>query len=125
MAFTYGTFPRPLGTRMDSEERAYPAGSLRQSRRYGTALCSDGKVRRVKLGVADSFFTIPAVCTIHGRTVHGIISDLPSSLRLAPDAPDNAGDILCFYPHGVHRNILPEWPATDYSWPAMWTEVTP
>jgi hypothetical protein len=74
--------------------------------------------------VADTFFSIPAVCKIKGKTVHGIVSSLPDSLRLAPDAPANASEILCFYPHGIHRHILPDWPETDYAWPAMWAPLT-
>jgi len=110
MSFTYGTFPRPMDTKMDPEEFAYPAGSLRQSRRYGKAICSDGVVRSVKLGIADTFFTVPARCTIKGKTVSGYVSDLPTDLRLAPDAPENAGEILAFYPSGKHKELLtPTW----------------
>lgn len=118
-SFTYGTFPRPLETRMDPEELAYPAGSLRQSRRYGKALCSDGVVRSVKLGIADTFSTVPARCTIKGKTVSGYISSLPSDFCRAPDAPENVREILAFYPLGKHKHLLaPTWadvsPSTKY-----------
>lgn len=109
--FTYHVAPRPLNTVIEPEEYAYPSGSLRQSRRFGRALCSDGKVRRVKLGVADTFFSVPAICKIKGKTVHGIISGLPTDLVLAKDAPKDVNEIIAFYPHGKHRNILPSWDA--------------
>ncbi len=113
-SFAYGTFPRPLGTSMDPEEYAYPAGSLRQSRRFGRVLCSDGTVRRVKLGVADTFFTIPAVLKIKDKTVHGAVSSLPHSVQIHPSAPDNANEILAFFPYGVNRHCLPEW--ASFTW---------
>lgn len=61
-------------TWVDPEEYAYPAGSLRQSRRRGRVLFPDGKIRAVKLGVADTFFTIPARASWNGRTVSGFVS---------------------------------------------------
>lgn len=61
-------------TWIDPEEFAYPAGSLRQSRRYGRARYPDGKVRRVKLGIPDTFFTIPARGRCGGRTLSGYVS---------------------------------------------------
>ena len=61
-------------TWLDPEEYAYPAGSLRQSRRYCGARCPDGKIRRVKVGVPDTFFSIPATARVSGRTVAGFVS---------------------------------------------------
>lgn len=47
-------------TWIDPEELAYPAGSLRQSRRKGKVRFPDGKLRIVTLGVPDTYSTIPA-----------------------------------------------------------------
>jgi hypothetical protein len=107
--FAHGEFARPLGTYLDAEEKAYPAGSLRQSRRHGRAVCSDGIVRRVKLGIADTYSTIPAICYIRGHRVHGYVSSLPTDLRLDKLAPTNSGEVIAFYPLGKHRDILPDW----------------
>lgn len=58
-------------TNIGPEEAAYPAGSLRQSRRYGRLLCADGRVRRAKIGIPDTYSTIPAIVRIRGKSVHG------------------------------------------------------
>lgn len=61
-------------TRIDPEELAYPAGSLRQSRRRGHVLFDDGIVRPVLLGIPDTFFTIPAAARISGKYAGGYVS---------------------------------------------------
>lgn len=43
----------------------------------GRALCEDGKVRAVRFprgGHADTFFSVPAVVTVKGKTVSGFVS---------------------------------------------------
>lgn len=57
-----------------AEELAYPAGSIRQSRRFGLVRCPDGKLRLCKLGIPDTFYTIPARMSIRGKTVAGFVS---------------------------------------------------
>ena len=55
-------------TYLEPEERAYPNGG--QTRR-GLAFYPDGVVRRVYVGIPDTYFTIPAHGIWHGRYVHG------------------------------------------------------
>lgn len=62
------------GTWIDKESMAYPKGSLRQSRRFGQVLFPDGKTRRVKLSIPDTYFTIPATCRVGKATVSGFVS---------------------------------------------------
>lgn len=65
-------------TWLDPEEYAYPAGSLRQSRRKFKAMMNAGvKGKDYVTGVAgipDTYSTIPARGKFHGRTVHGYLS---------------------------------------------------
>lgn len=79
-------------TWIDPEEYAYPAGSLRQSRRYCAARCPDGKIRRVKVGAPDTFFSIPATARVSGRTVAGFVS-----------VSDSTGDFT-FTPYTYRKN---------------------
>jgi hypothetical protein len=60
-------------TWIDPEEYAYPAGSIRQSRRKGKVLCADGRIRTATLGIPDTFFSIPARVYAHGKTVAGYV----------------------------------------------------
>lgn len=62
-----------LDTWLDSEDNAYPTGSLRQSRRKARALFPDGKVRSVIVGIADTMSTIPARASVRGKTVSGFV----------------------------------------------------
>ena len=59
------------GTWIDPEELAYPRGTLRHSRRRGRVRCADGRLRTIRLGVADSASTIPARGQAYGRTLSG------------------------------------------------------
>ena len=61
-------------TFLDPEEYAYPAGSLKASRRRFAARCEDGKVRRGICGIPDTYFAIPARLKAHGKTVSGYIA---------------------------------------------------
>lgn len=60
-------------TSLDPEEYAYPSGSLAQSRRYAHAICEDGKIRKIKISIADTYFSIPGRTTIDKKTVSGYI----------------------------------------------------
>lgn len=58
------------GTWIDAEELAYNV-PLKKSPRRGLARFPDGKLRMVRLGVPDTFFTIPARAS-DGR--HGYVT---------------------------------------------------
>lgn len=61
--FFGGGRPQRLGeTWIESESFAYtsPSGSVHGSERKGYVRFADGKLRIVKLGVPDTYFTIPA-----------------------------------------------------------------
>lgn len=58
-------------TWLEGEEFTYPSGGLHR-RCY--ALCPDNKLRVVKCGVADTFFSIPAYARIKGKRVKGFIT---------------------------------------------------
>lgn len=60
-------------TWIDDEELAYPRGSIRASRRRGVVRYLDGKLRKVTLGVPDTYFTIPARGKANGRTLSGYV----------------------------------------------------
>ena len=55
------------------EEAAYNV-PLAGSGRFGRVRFPDGKLRRVRLGVPDSFFSIPARVTLRGKTVSGFVT---------------------------------------------------
>ncbi len=61
-------------TFLDPEERTYPSGALRNSRRRFAAVCPDGVVRKGVCGIPDTFFSIPARIKAHGKTVTGFIT---------------------------------------------------
>jgi len=64
------------GTWLDGEELAYNtySGSAHGSGRRAKALCEDGKLRTFSVGVADTFFTCPAVGKINNKYAMGCIS---------------------------------------------------
>ena len=78
------------GTWIESEEVCYPDGA---PRRHGRAMCEDGKVRAIRAGIADTWFSIPARVKVHGKTVTGFVT-----------AHDVTG-ILCFYANRFHKNV--------------------
>ncbi len=61
----------PNGTWLEDEAFCYPRGG--QTRR-AYAVCEDGKLRLVKCGIADTFFSIPGSTKIDGKTVQGFLS---------------------------------------------------
>lgn len=60
-------------TKLDPEEYAYPAGSLRQSRRKCRAMFPDGVIRTVTVGIPDTYFSIPAFGRVAGKYVAGYV----------------------------------------------------
>ena len=59
--------PKP---RLEGEEFTYPSGGLHRRAR---ARCQDGKLRVVKAGIPDTYFSIPARARIKGKTVRGVL----------------------------------------------------
>jgi hypothetical protein len=59
-----------------SEELAYNtyAGGHSRSNRRGRVMFADGKIRTVTLGVADTFFSIPAHARVNGKYVSGFVT---------------------------------------------------
>jgi hypothetical protein len=67
-------------TYLDREELAYNS-PLARSPRLGMVRLASGDLRRVRLGVPDTFFTIPARARIKGRTVHGFVFAVDGDYR--------------------------------------------
>ena len=63
-------------TSLQSEELAYNtyAGGHSHSNRRARAICSDGKVRTITVGIPDTYFTIPGHTTINGKYTRGYVS---------------------------------------------------
>ena len=63
-------------TYIGPEERAYNtySGGHSRSGRKGRARYPDGQIRSVTLGVADTFFSIPAHGQVKGRYVSGCVT---------------------------------------------------
>ncbi len=59
-------------TWLQSEEHAYTYGGAQVRR--GRAIYPDGKVRAVRAGIPDTFFTVPAHGRIAGRYVSGYLT---------------------------------------------------
>lgn len=59
-------------TWIDPEERAYDR-PLAKSPRRGLVRCSDGRLRTARLGVPDTFFSIPARLSAMGKTITGFV----------------------------------------------------
>jgi len=61
---------------LEPEELAYssPTGSPSGSRRRAYALCEDGQYRTIRVGVADTYFSIPGFTTFHGHRVNGYVA---------------------------------------------------
>jgi len=70
-------------TWLQPEEAAHVGGMKRR----GAAMLPDGKVRRVYVGLPDSFFSAPAYTRVKGRYVRGFVMlDDDGVLRFHPDA---------------------------------------
>lgn len=79
-----------MQTFIGPEEHAYPAGSLRQSRRRFAAVCPDGKIRRGICGIGDTYSTTPAYLKVRGVTVTGHL--------------EMRDDTVCFYQNPAGKN---------------------
>ena len=55
------------------ESDSYPSGGINAGRR-GRVRFPDGKVRAVKLGIPDTFYTIPAHARVRGKFYAGYVS---------------------------------------------------
>ena len=66
----------PDGSWLEPEELAYTsyAGGPSGSRRRAYARSADGVYRVFKVGIPDTFFSIPAIGKIRGRYVSGYVS---------------------------------------------------
>ena len=62
-----------MKTHIDPENRAYDV-PLWRSLRKGTVIMPNGKIGTVRLGVPDTYFTIPAVGYVNGKRVRGFVS---------------------------------------------------
>jgi hypothetical protein len=91
-----------LNTMLDREEKAYPSGSLRDSRRKARALCPDGKVRACVVGLPDTFFSIPARMKANGKTVTGFVT--VETLEGFSTATAEDPHVVKFVPYKYRRN---------------------
>lgn len=69
------------GTWIEDEARCYPNGGMT---RLAYVTCPDGKKRVVRCGIPDTWFSVPAVARIAGRTVRGFVSDKDQCLVFTP-----------------------------------------
>lgn len=58
-------------TWLEPESLCYPSGGMLRRAR---ARCGDGKMRVVRCGIPDTFFSIPAAGKIRGEYVRGFVS---------------------------------------------------
>jgi hypothetical protein len=63
------------GTWLDPEERAYntSTGSASGSNRKCCALCVDDRVRTFRVGIPDTYFSIPAIGKVFGKYIKGYV----------------------------------------------------
>lgn len=94
------------GTWLDPEELAYPAGSLRQSRRRAWARCSDGVRRTIKVGIPDTYFSIPGWTRVRRNGKQVTIAGYVTS--------DETGFMFRQYLYRKNASVLPKW-ETDVS----------
>ena len=75
----------------------------------GRALCSDGKVRKVRFydGIADTFFSIPSRVNVGKRTVSGYVTT--ETLGGWSTASDDDPIVVKFvaYQYGANADALP------------------
>lgn len=69
-------------TYIEPEERAYSARGSQL--RKGRAVWPDGKVRAVRAGIPDTFFTIPAHGRLNGKYVAGYLTSDENVLKFHP-----------------------------------------
>jgi len=60
-------------TWIDAEELAYNV-PLQRSPRRAFVYCPDGRLRTARLGIPDTYFSIPARLSAHGRTITGYVT---------------------------------------------------
>lgn len=60
------------GTNLESEELGYPSGAIMAGRR-ARARCEDGVIRTIRIGIPDTFFSIPGRTQVRGKTVKGFV----------------------------------------------------
>jgi hypothetical protein len=77
--------------------------------RGGAALCTDGKVRKLKriADTADTFFSVPAAVTVNGKTVSGYITVEAMSGSSVPIDDDPAVVKFVAVKYGKNWNLLP------------------
>ena len=61
----------PDGSWLEGEEFCYPSGARL---RFAYATCEDGKRRKVRCGIPDTFFSIPGAVRIRGKYVRGFVT---------------------------------------------------
>ena len=85
------------GTWLDPEKYACPSGSLTHSKRRAAALCSDGVIRIARVGIADTWVSIPASVRVRRKTVSGYVM------------VDSCTNVLIFRPYDYDWNagLLP------------------
>ena len=74
----------------------------------GRALCSDGKVRKLKrVGMADTFFSMPAAVSVKGKTVTGFITTCTEQGFSTESDTDRT--VVYFHAnlYGKNANLLP------------------
>jgi hypothetical protein len=74
----------------------------------GAALCSDGRVRRLKriASTADTFFSVPAAVTVKGRTVSGYVTVETAQGWSTESADDPAVVKFVAYSYGRNGHLL-------------------
>lgn len=82
-------------TWVDPEEVAYPDGGMKRRARVKVTQNTShpvaaigplvGKYRMVRAGIADTYFSIPAVLRVHGVSIRGYISSNDGELVWTPN----------------------------------------
>lgn len=81
----------------------------------GAALCSDGKVRKLKriAITADTFFSVPAAVKVKGKTVSGYVTVSTLSGSSVPVDGDPAVLMFRALLTGKNHGLLPEGQAKE------------
>ena len=93
------------GTMLELEPGPFACGFVR-----GRALCVDGKIRSVRFpsgGIADTFFSVPAVVTVKGKTVSGYVTVETVEGYSTPTEDDPAIVRFVAYSYGKNGHLLP------------------
>jgi hypothetical protein len=72
-----------------------------------TAICPDGKIRKVRVGTADTYFTAPGRCRVAGINVHGYVTKVDNNMWLSRKDP-RAITHLAANPNEYHPDLLDE-----------------